>query len=243
MTEKHSNITNINIDNASDFIVENIIQYQNLSSLILNNIEIEKLEIINQLFDNLNLYKINSLDCNFYINKTKIQIKLVDGNFTPYLPNINSTVIKLFLINLPQCIESLYIEQLFYNYNLNQILDDAFVNLPSNLQNIEIKYLYDANKKSTKELESNGIFNCLFGAKLPFGCEMIVKVKFLLEEVQYKVIYENNLENKLTLLEFGLEEQIIIEKVIIERAEMYTYAKNYNVLRIMSGMGGLSYSS
>ena len=89
-----NNITNINIDNTSDFIVENIIQYQNLSSLILNNIEIKNFEIINQLFDDLNLYKINSLDCNFHINKTKIQIKLVDGKFTLYLPDINSTTIK-----------------------------------------------------------------------------------------------------------------------------------------------------
>ncbi len=112
--------------------VENIIQHQNLSSLILNNITLDKLETINQLFDNLNLHKINLLYCNFNLGKTKIQIKLVDGKITLCLSHINFTLIKPFLINLPQCIESIYIKQSMFDliYS-NYIPNNLFVNLPS----------------------------------------------------------------------------------------------------------------
>lgn len=244
MTELYSNITNINIDNTSDFFVESIIKYQNLSSLILNNIKINSYEIINQLFDNLNLHKINLLDCNFEIDLNKITIKLVNNKITLYLFNINDTVVKKFLKNLPQCIEYIYIEQIIGVYSTRSILDNSFVNLPSNLQNIEIKYLYNTFIKSTRELENEGIFNCLFKAKLPFGCEMIVKVNFFSEEVLYKVIYENNLEDTLTLInKSNLEEQIIIKEFKIHYNFGQNDTQNYNILRIMSGMGGLGYSS
>jgi hypothetical protein len=199
MIEFDNNITGINIKNTEEFIVENIIKYQNLTSLLLDNIIIDNFSIINQLFDNLNLYKIKLLNCNFYIEKMKIKIKLADNKFMFYLSNVNLSKIKDILINLPQCIDHLYIEQCVGSYERNPMLNDSFVNLSPLLQYVEINFLPSLPNYTIKTLEIYGLLNCLFDAKIPFGCELIIKISYLNSELKYKVIYEHNLVDELTL--------------------------------------------
>ncbi len=78
------------------------------------------------------------------------------------------------------------------------------------------------------------MLNFLFGAKLPFGCKMIVRTKFFEEDRIYQVIYENNDVDSLTLIhESGSEEQHIIKKGIRQNIIYDTnYITDYNVLRI-----------
>ena len=73
---------------------------------------------------------------------------------------------------------------------------------------------------------------------------MIINISSNGQEKKYNVIYENNEEDELTLIcENSNGENITVKKIIITNYTTYIYNTNYNVLRIMSGMGGLSYSS
>jgi hypothetical protein len=237
----------ININSTDDFILQDIITHTNLKSLTLSGIEIDNWLIIGELFDNLNITDIDILDCEFTISGTNVQIKRVADDIEMWIKlGYTWGEIKPFMTNLPNCINSIYID---YSINGPDTLAECFTNLPFGLKKIEIKYANAANgllhdDDLIKSVEREGKFNCLFGAKLPFGCQMIINISSNGQEKKYNVIYENNEEDELTLIcENSNGENITVKKIIITNYTTYIYNTNYNVLRIMSGMGGLSYSS
>jgi hypothetical protein len=227
MTELDFKITSLYINKTSDFIIENIIKYPDLTSLVLDNISIDNFTIINKLFDNLNFNKIKLLECGFRVNKNIINIKLFDNKFILYLSDTDISI-KEFLINLPQCIEYIYIEKI---NNFTPMPNDIFINLPIQLKNIEIIFSPIRDNLFIENLEKSGELNCLFASKLPFGCEIIIKISCSNHAQKYKVIYENNLEEELTLI---LESEVIYDKdgfvdnIIIKNSEYKIKKKQFN---------------
>ena len=245
MPNPYDDTLSININYQCDFILETILRYKNLENLELTNIKFDDFTVIEELLENLNFLKMKTLNCQFTVKETQITIKIINEQIHLGIFALTSHNIKDFLKNLPQCINCIYIK---YPAFSNDILNDCFTNLPTNLKKIEIEYTSAHNlsiDESVKKIEEQGMFNCLFGAKLPFGCEIILHIKHL-QNIIYtlNVIYENNEENELTLSNFdytGNKMKYIIIKYRV--ATIFNYATNYNILRIMSGMGGLSYSS
>ena len=240
----------INIDSMDNFNPQAIIKHNNLKSLKLSNIKLDDYLVIKELFDNLNLSNIETLDCEFTVDGYDIKVTRIANYIELYIHSAHSqSNIKNFLNNLPTSIDCLYIDCLYINYPIRtpNTLDNSFSNLPFGLKKIEIKYRnYNQllNDGEIKEMEKDGNFNCLFGAKIPFGCEMIINIVVNNKEIKYKVIYENNLEDEITFVCESGDNNIIVKKIIIKKIDLnLSYICNYNVLRIMSGMSGLSYSS
>lgn len=245
MSNPYNCTLSININNQSDFILKTILRYKNLENLELTNIKFNDFTAIKELLNNLNFLTIKTLNCQFTVKETQITIKIINGQIHLGIFVLTSHNIKDFLINLPLCINCIYIEYPAYS---SDTLNECFTNLPTSLTKIEIEYTSVFNlsiDESVKKLEKDGMFNSLFGAKLPFGCEMIIHIKYS-HEIIYtlNVIYENNEENELTLSNFDYTDNemkyIIIKYTVV--VVINTHSINYNVLRIMSGLGGLAYS-
>jgi len=247
MNNPYDDTLSININSQSDFILENIVRYKNLEKLELCNIKLDNFAIVRELSDDLNFTKIKTLSCNFRIKETNIQIKTINELIELRLNVLKSPDIKDFFLNLPNCINSIYIEcpttyNIFNDYN---ILNNSFTNLPVNLKKIEIEYRSSPGlqlEEYIRQLENSGMFNYLFGTKLPFGCEMILYVKNL-QNIIYKlnVIYENNENDELTLLTVDYVDpetnEIVVKKIIIKYKiiiDMFNiHSTNYNVLRTL----------
>lgn len=204
MRVSNNDILSININSESEFVLENILQYENLESLELTNICLDSFLTIKKLLDELNFSKIKMLNCDFMVNQTNVKIKTIDelvqlsiiSSFSLNLPEI-----KDFFTNLPESINCIYIE---CTSRLDHGLEGSFTNLPVNLKKIEIQYniqpLFSSFDDSVAHLEMCGRLNCLFGVKLPFGCEMILYVPHFTELYKLKVIYVNNEDDELTLV-------------------------------------------
>jgi hypothetical protein len=237
--------------NPQNFILENLFKCENTEIIEFDSIVIDNFTTVQKLFENLNFSKVKKLNCSFIVGGNFIRIQLINEEVYLYLSELNSPTIKDFLNNLPSTINYIYIE---HPMSTEDILSEAFTNLPVNLKKIEIEikniipYIF-SNNETVKKMEEEGKFNFLFGAKLPFGCEMILHINHLNGLIQtLNVEYENNKENELTLNEIDFSEEkakkIIIKQIIIKYvANLYMYKTNYNILRIMSGMSGLAYSN
>ena len=224
-------ITKIEINNNQDFILENFQNYKNLESLILKDILITEYTTINKLFDTLDFTKLKTLYCNFIYITTNIQIKLVNGDVVLEIPTFDASI-KTFLTNLPHNIDKINI-----NFMISDYLEGCFTNLPPTIKEIKINYSI-----TQKSADDSGYYNFLFNnVRLPFGCKMIVSHSKDGSVNNYIVSYENNEENELILV--SEDNQDI--KIVIKYKEpmIHIYDRNYNVLRIMSGMPGLGYSS
>ena len=116
---------------------------------------------------------------------------------------------------------------IFENTYINAFLEGCFTNLPISIK--KILFIFDRNIEIVKY---SGNLNVLFGTKLPFDCIMEV----LLSNKKYIVHQENSNDDELILIsETG-------EKIIYKYVKKIAIGfKNYNVLRIMSGMNGLYY--
>lgn len=244
MSNPYDNTLSININFQCDFFLETILRYKNLENLELTNIKFDDFTVIKELLNNLNFCKMKTLNCQFKVKETQITIKIIDEQIHLGIFVLTSHNIKDFLKNLPQCINCIYIEHPAYS---NDILNECFTNLPTNLKKIEIKYTSAHNlsiDESVKKIEEKGMFNCLFGAKLPFGCEMILHIKHLQNIIfTLNVIYENNKEDELTLSYFDNNDNEMKHIIIKYTVVVTNFYNSYNFLKIMSGMGGLSYCS
>jgi len=202
--------------NNSDFD-----KYKDKEVILIENGVIDNFYEVNKFLEIIDLEKLKTLNCNFRYIDTLIKIELVfSGDIVMRLSNYNENI-KDYLFNLPQQINIL----IFENRYVNSFLEGCFTNLPVSIK--KILFLFDSTIETIK---NTGILNVLFGVKLPFDC--IVEV---LVNKKYRLHQENINDDELTLFsETG-------EKIIVK------YIKNngekFNVLRIMSGMGGLSYSS
>lgn len=77
---------------------------------------------------------------------------------------------QLIMNNLPSNISNLVID--IDKKTHTPDLEGLFTNLPFNLKKIKFKYkfsLFDIDKDAT-----HGIFNLVFGIKVPFGCKIII---------------------------------------------------------------------
>ena len=249
-------IETIDINSISEFISENFTQYKNLQNLNLHNIVLEDFIIIGELLEKLPIVK--RINCEIKLSDLKnihVEITRINEEIHLYFNILGSIDEVFFLKKLPNFINFIHLN--YQVYGFNNILDDLFTNLPVNLKKIKINYtVYDnlSIYNSVLNLEEDGAFNCLFHAKLPFGCEIIIHILYC-DTAMYmlNVIYENNKEKELTLSEIDIidsDRKAMNEKNIIKKNIIITYSttnniysKNYNVLKIMSGMGGLSYSS
>lgn len=151
-----------------------------------------------------------------------IKIELDTGNIVMILSNYNENI-KDYLFNLPHQINILILK---YRY-INDFLEGCFTNLPISIK--KILFIFDRTIEIVKYF---GNLNILFGAKLPFDCIMEV----LLFDKKYIVQQENSNNDELILFsETG-------EKIIYKYVKNIDFGfKNYNVLRLMSGMNGLYY--
>jgi hypothetical protein len=207
----------------------NFEQYKNNQEIVIENGIISNFYDVNKFLEIIDFEKLKTLNCNFIYKDTLVKIELVpSGDIVMRLSNYNENI-KEYLLNLPQQINIL----IFENRYINSFLEGYFTNLPVSIK--KILFLFD----STFELLNyTGKLNVLFGAKLPFDCI----VEILVDSEKYMVSYENNNDDELTL--FSETGEKIIVKYIKNNGETFNvYSQNYNVLRIMSGMGGLCYSS
>lgn len=246
-------IETIDINSMSDFISENFTQYKNLQNLNLYNIVLEDFIIIEELLEKLPIVK--RINCEIKLSDLKnihVEITRINEEIHLYFNILGSIDEVFFFKKLPNFINFIHLNHQVYT--VNYMLDDLFTNLPVNLKKIEINYtVYDnlSIYKSVFNLEKNGAFNYLFYAKLPFGCEIVIHILYNTVMYTLNVIYENNKEKQLTLSEIDIidsERKVMNEKNIIKKNIIITYFTNnnfddYNVLRIMSGLGGLAYSS
>ena len=245
MSNQHSDVLSININSQANFILENLLQYKNLENLELNNIKLNNFTTIKELFDNLNFSKMKTLDCKFTVENTQIEIQIINELVHLRISTLNSPNITAFFLNLPSCINCIYIRCCT---DMCDTLDTLFINLPVNLQKIEIEYSSLFNLpiyESVKKIEERGVFNCLFNAKLPFGCKIILYIQYL-HTILYAldVVYENNEDNELTV-SYSNSINLKTNKIIIKYISfvVYSFSTGYNVLKIMSGLGGIAFTS
>jgi hypothetical protein len=143
--------------------------------------------------------------------------------------------IKLLVNNLPFYINHLYFG--FFHHGLN--FDGVFENLPVTLKKLVINYNSYSNFKNLEECENRRYFNILFGIKLPFGCEVFIQLNIGCKCEKFKVIYQNNNLDELTLHNIKTNNKKIIKKV---KNLDYVIAESFNCLNLMHGTFGLSYS-
>lgn len=245
MSNPYNSTSIIKITSQEDFYLENLLKYKNLDNLTLNNININDITIINKLLENLDYSKLKNLNCEFKLKYgSRIKIFMIDNDIYLNIFNIkqsdNINLLALFN-NLPNCINHIFIKPELY-IDLN----NYFINLPIFLKKINIDYSHLGTFFSVNQL-NNGSLNYLFGIKLPFNCEINLHV----QEFLFKVIYENNQQNELTLYNINCDDEKtknIIIKFIDNIYNEHGYAKNnytcrsLNILRLMNGLAGLSYS-
>lgn len=216
-----------NPEEVEDFVLEKFIEKYNNSEEINIKNKIENCNILQEIFNVIDFNKINNLKCEFIYKKfTDLQITITNNFVLLTINSYKENNLKELLLNLPN-----EINKIFINHSMFTELTDCFVNLPINVTEIIISF-----SSKSKELINNeyGDLNFLFNTKLPFGC----KIELLFQNIYYTVNYENDEENTITLIN-NLNEKIIIKYVKKE----ISIPQNYNVLRIMSGLGGLAYSS
>jgi hypothetical protein len=205
----------------------NFEKYIDKQDIVIENGVIDNFYEVNKFLEIIDFEKLKTLNCNFRYIDTLIKIELVSfGDVIMRLSNYNENI-KEYLLNLPQQINIL----IFENRYINSFLEGCFTNLPVSIK--KILFLFDSTIETIK---NTGKLNVLFGVKLPFDC--IVEV---LVNKKYRLHQENINDDELTL--FSETGEKIIVKYIKNKGETFNvYSQNYNVLRIMSGMGGLSYS-
>jgi hypothetical protein len=260
----YENITSTNIKFKNYLNLDTIVNCQNLVSLELENINILNFIPINQLLDNLNFEKIKTLDCNFILNESLIQLKLIDKLITLSfsIDLFSCSFIKYSLENLSLHLEYLHI--VVNKYYTGSTFKNIFTNLPTNLKKIVIEYndMHDEPINSLiKKINSYNGFLCLFDAKIPFGCVVDIHIKVtyninnhinniindnMTNNKTYivNVIYENNLLDQLILVPSNYFDEEKKEFTIVKQQNQCTiFSKNYNILRHMDGVYGLSYSN
>jgi hypothetical protein len=254
---KYDHITNININSTDDFFLENIPLYKKLEKLNISNVNLTDFNIVKELFDNLNFSIIKTLNCTFKVCESILNFQIINEKVHLYIPRQNITNMKFIFNNLPLCIHSMYIS---HPSNIIETFDDLFNNLPTSLQQIEIEHAIVSGifiHEKIKDLECSGKLNWLFEIKLAFGSKIVLHFTDYENNIIHSldVIYENNNENELTLFKTRREnckrcailcenENIVIKKTLKSLNQtFYEYSVNYNFLKIMDGMGGLSFSN
>lgn len=196
----------------------------------------------------------DDINLNFILENFNIKIYLMDKelyfeiSLHKYLIHYNMLLLNDILVNLPN-----NTDYLIFNFDLPNydIFDIKFKNLPLNLK--KIKFNYSINQEWYGEYEKfcyikafgrEGIFNCLFNCKIPFNCELLINVIVLDEkkEYNYKVLCIDNLINELTLLLINDDNKSINVSYSYEKYVPFN-STYINILRVFSGMAGLSYSN
>lgn len=208
-------------------IISDFEQYKDKEEIIIKKGVLNNFYDINNFLEIIDLEKLKTLDCNFTYIDTLINIERVFSGDIVMTVLYHNETIKEYLLNLPQQIDIL----VFKNLYTNTFLEGCFTNLP-----VSIKKILFVFASTIELLKYTGELNILFGAKLPFDCIMEV----LISDKKYIVQQENINDNELTL--FSETGEKIIVKYVKKNSNIDDY-KHYNVLRIMSGMGGLAFSS
>lgn len=195
--------------------------YKDKEEIIITESKILSYNHINIFLENLDLNKIKVLNCLFNYNNTSIKLILKSNDLTMEIYDYDSQI-KDLMANLPVEINILIF------HKINNMLEGFFTNLPISLQkiifNVEtIKYRHN--------------FNFLFKTKLPFDCNMFV---CCIKENSNCKVKDCDLQDMIILKDTTTGTEKIVKYVFFHN---YSDDQNYNVLRIMSGMGGLAFSS
>lgn len=184
----------------NEFLNINII---NTESIIKSNYE----KMI-KFFDEIDVNKIDSMDCCFKCeNDINITLLKKSGLVECIIKNFNDNNFQI-LNNLPNFINTLTLENsLIFNDNFYNSLK----NLPITLNKININYSQELDKISYYKYL--GYFNILFELKVPFGCEVEVVFKNL---GVFKVLYENNNVDEIIILNNENKKIHFIKKVLVK---------------------------
>jgi hypothetical protein len=197
-------INNTDINN-DDLIIPNnydknfTLDYLNIKFYLLNN------ELYFQIFI-FNKYKDI---CNSFVK---------NKDYNNSLNVIDIALLNIILINLPANIDYLIFNFTLPNYN---IFDAKLLNLPLNLKKIKFNYLlsdewYNCKKYSIiQSLVNEGMFNCLFYDKIPFGCEILINITTYdtKREINYKVSNFNEIKKELTLSSLNNNDKVNVKYI------------------------------
>lgn len=118
----------------------------------------------------------------FVYNENKIVLSKNNNLVTLHIDKYTQESIESIINDLPTNIDNLLIN--ITDTTQTFFLEKIFINLPITLK--IIKFYYKQGKLSEmKTMESNGIFNVLFGIKIPFNCKILIEY----DEIEYHVKY------------------------------------------------------